>query len=75
MIERQAVRARINEPAWNVPSSWDASAIEWGRVVSDGLIRRTGDWDLAEDCASEASRRSAARLAAQTACRSGRAPG
>jgi RNA polymerase sigma-70 factor, ECF subfamily len=26
---------------------------EWGRVVST-LIRRTGDWDLAEDCAQEA---------------------
>jgi RNA polymerase sigma-70 factor, ECF subfamily len=26
---------------------------EWGRVVAT-LIRRTGDWDLAEDCASEA---------------------
>jgi RNA polymerase sigma-70 factor (ECF subfamily) len=26
---------------------------EWGRVVA-ALIRRTGDWDLAEECASEA---------------------
>ena len=26
---------------------------EWGRVVAT-LIRRTGDWDLAEDCTSEA---------------------
>jgi RNA polymerase sigma-70 factor, ECF subfamily len=26
---------------------------EWGRVVAT-LIRRNGDWDLAEDCASEA---------------------
>jgi RNA polymerase sigma-70 factor (ECF subfamily) len=26
---------------------------EWGRVVAT-LIRRTGDWDLAEDCAQEA---------------------
>ncbi len=26
---------------------------EWGRVVST-LIRRTGDWDLAEECAQEA---------------------
>lgn len=26
---------------------------EWGRVVA-GLIQRTGDWDLAEECAQEA---------------------
>jgi len=26
---------------------------EWGRVVA-ALIRRTGDWDLAEECAQEA---------------------
>jgi len=26
---------------------------EWGRIVA-ALIRRTGDWDLAEECASEA---------------------
>jgi RNA polymerase sigma-70 factor (ECF subfamily) len=26
---------------------------EWGRIVA-GLIRRTGDWDLAEDCAQQA---------------------
>ena len=26
---------------------------EWGRVVAT-LIRRTGDWDLAEECAQEA---------------------
>ncbi len=26
---------------------------EWGRIVAT-LIRRTGDWDLAEDCAQEA---------------------
>ena len=26
---------------------------EWGRIVAT-LIRRTGDWDLAEDCAAEA---------------------
>ncbi|HET9094897.1 MAG TPA: sigma-70 family RNA polymerase sigma factor [Solirubrobacteraceae bacterium] len=26
---------------------------EWGRIVAS-LIRRTGDWDLAEDCAQEA---------------------
>ena len=26
---------------------------EWGRVVAT-LIGRTGDWDLAEDCAQEA---------------------
>src|SRR5262249_40381252 len=37
-----------------------AFTAEWGRIVA-GLIRRTGDWDLAEDCAqqafAEASRR------------------
>jgi predicted RNA polymerase sigma factor len=27
---------------------------EWGRVVAT-LIRRTGNWDLAEECAQEAS--------------------
>ena len=26
---------------------------EWGRVVAT-LIRRTGDWDLAEECAQDA---------------------
>jgi RNA polymerase sigma-70 factor (ECF subfamily) len=26
---------------------------EWGRVVAT-LVRRTGDWDLAEECAQEA---------------------
>jgi RNA polymerase sigma-70 factor (ECF subfamily) len=26
---------------------------EWGRVVAQ-LIRRTGDWDLAEECTQEA---------------------
>ena len=26
---------------------------EWGRIVAT-LIRRTGDWDLAEECAQEA---------------------
>lgn len=26
---------------------------EWGRIVA-GLIRRTGNWDLAEDCAQQA---------------------
>ncbi len=26
---------------------------EWGRIVA-ALIRRTGDWDLAEECAQEA---------------------
>lgn len=30
-----------------------AFADQWGRVVAN-LIRRTGDWDLAEDCAQEA---------------------
>jgi RNA polymerase sigma-70 factor (ECF subfamily) len=31
----------------------DAFRGEWGRVVAT-LIRRTGDWDLAEECAQEA---------------------
>jgi RNA polymerase sigma-70 factor (ECF subfamily) len=26
---------------------------EWGRVVAT-LIRRTGDWDIAEECAQDA---------------------
>ncbi|HUA11925.1 MAG TPA: sigma-70 family RNA polymerase sigma factor [Solirubrobacteraceae bacterium] len=33
---------------------------EWGRVVA-ALIRRTGDWDLAEECAQEAFARAAQR--------------
>jgi RNA polymerase sigma-70 factor, ECF subfamily len=31
----------------------EAFAEEWGRIVS-ALIRHTGDWDLAEDCAQQA---------------------
>lgn len=31
----------------------DAFHVEWGRVVA-ALIGRTGDWDLAEECAQEA---------------------
>ena len=31
----------------------DAFKEEWGRIVA-GLIRRTGDWDLAEECAQQA---------------------
>jgi RNA polymerase sigma-70 factor (ECF subfamily) len=31
----------------------DAFRVEWGRVVAT-LIRYTGDWDLAEECAQEA---------------------
>ena len=31
----------------------DAFRKEWGRVVAT-LIRMTGDWDLAEECAQEA---------------------
>ncbi len=31
----------------------DAFRLEWGRVVA-ALIRRTGDWDLAEECAQDA---------------------
>ncbi len=31
----------------------EAFAEEWGRIVA-ALIRRTGDWDLAEDCAQQA---------------------
>ncbi len=33
---------------------------EWGRIVA-GLIRRTGDWDLAEDCAQQAFAEAARR--------------
>jgi RNA polymerase sigma-70 factor, ECF subfamily len=40
-----------------VPATDDAVAAafrdEWGKVVAT-LIRRTGDWDVAEECASEA---------------------
>jgi RNA polymerase sigma-70 factor, ECF subfamily len=31
----------------------EAFSEEWGRIVA-GLIRRIGDWDLAEDCAQQA---------------------
>jgi len=31
----------------------DAFRNEWGRVVAS-LVRRTGDWDLAEECAQGA---------------------
>jgi RNA polymerase sigma-70 factor (ECF subfamily) len=41
----------MNEPPQRVVER--AFRDEWGRVVAT-LIRRTGDWDLAEDCASEA---------------------
>ncbi len=33
---------------------------EWGRIVA-GLIRRTGNWDLAEDCAQQAFAEAARR--------------
>jgi RNA polymerase sigma-70 factor (ECF subfamily) len=36
---------------------------EWGRIVAT-LIRRTGDWDLAEDCAQEAFAEALRRWAA-----------
>ena len=36
---------------------------EWGRVVAT-LIRTTGDWDLAEECAQDAFARGARALAA-----------
>jgi RNA polymerase sigma-70 factor (ECF subfamily) len=39
-----------------------AYAEEWGRVVAT-LIRLTGDWDLAEDCAQEAFARALERWA------------
>ena len=38
----------------------DAFRDEWGRVVAT-LIRRTGDWDLAEECAQEAFAEALAR--------------
>ena len=34
------------------PSTWPSQA-EWGRIVAT-LIRLTGDWDLAEECAQDA---------------------
>jgi RNA polymerase sigma-70 factor (ECF subfamily) len=37
-----------------------AFAHEWGRIVAT-LIRRTGDWDLAEECAQEAFAQALAR--------------
>ena len=37
---------------------------EWGRVVAT-LIRRTGDWDLAEECAQEAFVEASRRWAAE----------
>ncbi len=37
---------------------------EWGRLVA-GLIRRTGDWDLAEDCAQQAFAEAARRWSAE----------
>jgi RNA polymerase sigma-70 factor (ECF subfamily) len=38
----------------------EAFAEEWGRIVA-GLIRRTGNWDLAEDCAQQAFTEAARR--------------
>ncbi len=37
-----------------------AFTVEWGRIVA-GLIRRTGNWDLAEDCAQQAFAEAARR--------------
>ena len=36
---------------------------EWGRVVA-AVIRLTGDWDLAEECAQDAFAQALATLAA-----------
>ncbi len=38
----------------------EAFTAEWGRIVA-GLIRRTGNWDLAEDCAQHAFTEAARR--------------
>ncbi len=38
----------------------EAFTEEWGRIVA-ALIRRTGDWDLAEDCAQQAFAEAARR--------------
>jgi RNA polymerase sigma-70 factor, ECF subfamily len=46
---------------------------EWGRVVA-ALIRRTGNWDLAEECAQEAFTQALRRWPVD-ASRSAPAPG
>ena len=46
---------------------------EWGRVVAT-LIRVTGDWDLAEECAQDAFAMALQRWP-PTACRGGRGRG
>ncbi len=38
----------------------EAFELEWGRIVAS-LIRMTGDWDLAEECAQEAFAKAVAR--------------
>jgi RNA polymerase sigma-70 factor, ECF subfamily len=38
----------------------EAFTVEWGRIVA-ALIRRTGEWDLAEDCAQQAFAEAARR--------------
>ena len=46
------------------PSPLDAVVrAEWPRIVAS-LIRTTGDWDLAEDCAQDAAGEGTADLAA-----------
>jgi RNA polymerase sigma-70 factor, ECF subfamily len=42
------------------PAIEEAFTEEWGRIVA-GLIRRTGNWDLAEDCAQQAFAEAARR--------------
>ena len=42
----------------------DAFREEWGRIVAT-LIRTTGDWDLAEECAQDAFARALEQMAAR----------
>ena len=51
----------------------DAFHAEWGRVVAT-LVRLTGDWDLAEECAQDAFATALERWPA-TASRAAPAPG
>src|ERR1700753_732917 len=52
------VRGGLTEAAQEAVAA--AFADEWGRIVA-ALIRRTGDWDLSEECAQEAFAQALAR--------------
>ena len=55
----------MNGPASSVDGViQDAYRDEWGRVVAT-LIRVTGDWDLAEECAQDAFARAVERWPAE----------